>query len=143
MEDIDRIREAKIFLASRIAEEAERGGIPFSEIERKMLYDCTRGWTLPDIEEVRNAFQREYLRSQYEQKTAGLIRSARARLRAGGGDDYDSWTRSLAVLRGDDHYLLRLIARAQPEGEITRLILTAIVVLGVIAIAIFLINRGY
>src|SRR5579863_6908425 len=53
VEDIGRIRDAKIFLASRIAEEADRGGIPFSETERKMLYDSTGGWTLPDIEEVR------------------------------------------------------------------------------------------
>jgi hypothetical protein len=143
VEDIGRIRDAKIFLASRIAEEADRGGIPFSETERKMLYDSTGGWTLPDIEEVREAFRREHVRSQYEEKTASLIRRARARLRAAGGDDYDDWTRSIAALRGGGHYLRRLIAGAQPEGEIARLIITAIVVLGVIAIAIFLINRGY
>jgi hypothetical protein len=40
-------REAKEFLISRIAEQAQRAGEPLSEIERKELYFSESGWTLP------------------------------------------------------------------------------------------------
>jgi len=42
-------REAKEFLVAKIAEEAQREGVPLSEVERKMLCFSETGWTLPDI----------------------------------------------------------------------------------------------
>src|SRR5277367_4567994 len=56
VERTDRIREAKVFLASRITEEAERQGAPLSETERKMLYFSPTGWTLEDMATVKEAF---------------------------------------------------------------------------------------
>ena len=53
-------REAKEFLVSRIVAEAQREGVPLSEIERKMLYFSETGWTLPDMMEVDEAFDRDY-----------------------------------------------------------------------------------
>ena len=38
MEAPEKIHDAKVFLACRIAEEAEREGFPLTEVERKMLY---------------------------------------------------------------------------------------------------------
>lgn len=140
----NRVREAKLFLASRIAEEAEREGVPLSEIERKVLYYSESGWTLPDMEEVSDAFRRGYDRRQFERRMARLIRRARTRVRGDGRREFELWNRSIRELQGrDDHYLFSLIAAAQPEGEIPRLIITALVVIGVMAIAIYLANRGY
>ena len=52
-------REALDFIASQIAEEALREGVPFSEAERKMLYFSETAWTLPDIWEVSDKFDEE------------------------------------------------------------------------------------
>jgi len=150
VEPTDRIREAKIFLASRITDEAEHHGVPLSEVERKMLYFSASGWTLPDMAEVQEIFAREYDRRQFERQVARLIRSLRARLKSSRDpQEYEAWSVALAILKDarehqqEDHYLLTLIAGAPPEGEIGRLILTALVVIGVMILAIYLMSRGY
>jgi hypothetical protein len=144
-----RIREAKVFLASRITEEAEHQGAPLSEIERKMLYFSRGGWTLDDMDEVAAAFEQEYDRREYEKQIARLIRSARARLKSNRDpQEFEIWSTAVRVLKearagsDDGDYLLRLIAGAPPEGELTRLIFTALVVIGVMILAIFLVSRG-
>jgi hypothetical protein len=139
----DKIREAKVFLASRIAEEADREGIPLTEIERKMLYFSETGWTLPDMVEVKAAFDRDYDRGLFETRMARLIRRARSRLMGGDKAEYETWKWAIQELRGQDHYVLALIAAAPPTGEITRLVITALVVIGVMLVALFLVSRGY
>jgi hypothetical protein len=139
----DRIREAKVFLASRIAEESEREGTPLSEIERKMLYFSKTGWTLPDMGEVSAEFMRDCDRATYEKRIARIIRRLRSRIRATGKEDYETWKRSIEDLREGDHYVFALIAAAQPKGEVTRLIITALVVVGVMLLALFLATRGF
>jgi len=61
-------REAKKYLVERIVEEARREDVPLSEIETKMLYFSETAWTLPDILEVNETFEREYDEVEYEQK---------------------------------------------------------------------------
>ncbi len=139
----DRIREAKMFLASRIADEADREGIPLTEIERKMLYDSESGWKLPEMAEVKAAFDRDYDRGLFEARTKRLIRRARSRLMDGDKAEYVRWKWAIRELRGQDHYVLTLIAAAPPTGEITRLVITALVIIGVILVALFLVSRGY
>jgi len=62
-----------------IAAEAEREGVPLSDVERKMLYFSETGWTLPDMREVNEEFERDYDESEYEQKIATLARRIEAR----------------------------------------------------------------
>ena len=62
-------REAKEFLVERILSQAERDGVSLSEIERKMLYFSETAWTLPDIMEVNEEFDRRYDQDEYEQKS--------------------------------------------------------------------------
>jgi len=61
-------REAKEFLISKIVAEAQRENAPLSETERKMLYFTESGWTLPDIAQVSEQFDREYDQEHYEKK---------------------------------------------------------------------------
>lgn len=61
-------REAKEFVVAKIVEEAQREGVPLSEIERKMLYFSETDWTLPDIIEVSDEFDNEYDRKDYEKR---------------------------------------------------------------------------
>src|ERR1039457_3087285 len=82
-------REAKEFLIEWIDSEARRVGTPLSEVERKMLYSSKKGWTLPDIADVQDAFERYHDPAEYE-----------------------AWTEAVRVLSREDHYLLELIAAA-------------------------------
>lgn len=150
VERTDRIREAKVFLASRITEEAERQGVPLSETERKMLYSSEAGWTLEDMAAVKEAFAREYTPRQFERRIAPLIRSLRARLRSNRDQtEYDTWSEAIRLLKeqheehAEEHYLLALIAGAPPEGEVARLVVTALVVIGVMVLALYLVSQGY
>jgi hypothetical protein len=110
-------REAKEFLISRIVAEAQREKVPLSEIERKMLYFSETGWTLPDIMEVSDQFDREYDQSKYEKKIAGLIRNESKRTRKENPEDFSSWVRAIRKLRKEDHYLSVMVDEA---GVLTR-----------------------
>jgi SOS response regulatory protein OraA/RecX len=74
-------RDAKEFLVARIVVEAQREGVSLAEIERKMLYFSETDWTLPDIDKVSEAFEREYDNDEYEKKIRSLIHNARVRAR--------------------------------------------------------------
>lgn len=150
VEATERIREAKVFLACRITDEAERQGAPLSEIERKMLYWSSSGWTIDDMPRVKRIFAEEYDRKHFEKRIRRLIRSLRARLKAGRDEhEYEGWSAALNVLKQarevdhEDHYLFTLIVGAPPEGEVTRLIVTALIVVGVMLVALYLVTRGY
>jgi len=58
-------------------------GAPLSEVEGKMLYLSEAGHALPDMEVVRDAFERYHDLLDYEERISGLIRSVRERDRAG------------------------------------------------------------
>jgi negative regulator of replication initiation len=85
------IREAKDFLAQRIACEAQNEGMPLSEVERKMLYFSETDWTLPDMAEVSAAFDRDCDENEYEQKIAGLVRKIEARNDSENPDEEEAW----------------------------------------------------
>jgi hypothetical protein len=91
-------REAKEFLISKIVAEAQCENAPLSEVERKMLYFTESGWTLPDIMEVSENFDREYDQGRYEQKIAKLVMKADRRIGKGPHDDYDRWWAAMRFL---------------------------------------------
>jgi hypothetical protein len=149
VQSADNVREAKVFLASRISDEAEHKGVPLSELERKMMYFSDSGWTLDDMAEVNDACAREVNQKEYEKRVGTLIRSLRARLRNTNPDEYETWNWAIRVLRerrrqnAENHYLLKLISHAQPRGEIVKLALTALVVVGVMLLALYLAGRNF
>jgi len=99
------IKEAKDFLAERIATEAENEGVELSEVERKMLYFSETDWTLPDIRKVSAAFDRDYDENEYEQKIAGLVRKIEARNHSENPNEQEAWDEALLKLCEGDHYL--------------------------------------
>ncbi|MDW5265810.1 MULTISPECIES: hypothetical protein [Acidobacteriaceae] len=102
-------RNAKEFLISRIITEAQLEGVSLSHIEQKMLYFSETGWTLPDITEASDIFDRDYDQSQYEQKIAALIRNLCAKARKNDRNEFYTWKKAVQTLRREDHYLLVLI----------------------------------
>lgn len=103
------VKEAKDFLANRIAAEAMREGVPLSDVERKMLYFSETGWTLPDIPEVNAEFERDYDQNKYEQKIAGLARRVESRNHAESPEEQEGWNDAVLKLSEEDHYLTVLI----------------------------------
>src|ERR1700688_390943 len=121
-------REAKEFLISKIVEEAQRENVPLSEVERKMLYFTESGWTLPNIMQVSEDFDREYDRAKYEKKIAKLVTKADRCIRKGSRDDYDKWWAAIRFLQREDHYISVMIRLAglHPRGDQLRLFATAL-----------------
>jgi hypothetical protein len=105
-------REAKEFLISRIVAEAQRENVSLSEIERKMLYFSETAWTLPDIMEVNDEFDREYDQAEYEKKISRLIRNETKRLRKENPEDFASWASAARKLKKEDHYISVMIDHA-------------------------------
>ncbi len=125
-------REAKEFLISKIIEEAQRENVPLSEVERKMLHFTESGWTLPDITEVSEDFDRDCDQAKYEKKIAKLVTKAYRCIRKGSREDYDKWWAAIGFLQREDHYISVMIRSAglRPPGDQLRLYATAIGIVG-------------
>lgn len=111
--------EALDFIASRIADEAQRDGIPLSEVERKMLYFSETAWTLPDIWEVNDEFDRNYEQGAYERKISQLIKKVtnRAKKQA---VELQGWNQAILRLSHADRYLMIMIKQAGLGQEFYR-----------------------
>lgn len=132
-------REALDFIASRITDEAHRDGVSLSEVERKMLYFSETAWTLPDILDVSDEFDRNYDQNVYERKISQLIRKALTRLRKEGPEELGAWHEAIRRFSGQDRYLLVMVEQAgvgatfrparapRPPGDRWRLFGTAVV----------------
>lgn len=138
-------RDAKEFLVSRIVTEAHRENVLLSEVERKMLYFSETAWTLTDIAEVNDAFDRVCDPAAYERKIASLIRKLCANARADNKDEFDAWTEAVRVLRKEDHYLLVMIDAAgssgRPRRDFWKLLATAFVIVCVFVVIVLLATR--
>jgi hypothetical protein len=123
------LREAKEFLVSKIIEEAGREGCMLSDVERRMLYFSETGWSLPDIEEVGEAFDREYDQTGYERKIARIIVNLHRRLKRESKPEYFAWIDAIRIVGKEDHYVLVMIKQSgisiRPPGDLLRLWVTA------------------
>lgn len=102
-------RSAKEFLIDKIIFQSQLEGVPLTDVEKKMLYFSESGWTLPDIDQISDAFDRDYDQALYEEKIGGLVRNFRARARKENRQELDTWEKAVARLREEDHFLLVLI----------------------------------
>lgn len=111
------VREAKEYLVSVIAKEAEHNGMPLTEVERKMLYFTEAGWTLPGMEEVSLEFDRSCDQKEYEEKIASIITRINARLTGDCQGERMAWGGAIEKLSDGDHYLLVLVNAASPNRK--------------------------
>jgi len=141
-------REAKEFLIDRILAQAVRSGVPLSEVERKMLYFSETDWTLPDMPAVSAAFDRDYDQDAYEEKIAGIVRTAENDLTRD-PEVNERWDNAVSLLCTEDHYLIVLINAVavkttrtkRPPGDIARLILTAAAIIAIVMTCMWLFDR--
>jgi hypothetical protein len=143
-----RAQQAKEFLISQIAEQAHKGKMPLSEIERKMLYFTEAEETLPDVYEVNEQFDREYDASVYEKKIAGLLRDAHRRILKESPDGESRWNQAIADLRKEDHYLRVIVDQSlQPASEFLVVakgsIVLVLAILAFVALHDYAENKGW
>lgn len=139
-------REAKEFLVSCIVTQAQREGISLSDIERKMLYFSESAWTLPDIMEVNEAFDREYDQHEYEQKIGRLSRNFCADASKNNYDGFERWKAAVRALGQEDHYLLVLVAAGDgsfgsSDSSLTMRVAIGTVVGGLALVALYVLFR--
>jgi hypothetical protein len=108
-------RAAKEYLIGRIVDEAGREGVLLSETECKMMYFSETAWTLSDMTEVEEVFDRECDSSAYEAKVGSVARKARAQAVKSG--ERERWNEALKVLSDEDHYLLVLIGSGGTSSD--------------------------
>jgi predicted dithiol-disulfide oxidoreductase (DUF899 family) len=136
------VRDAKEFLIARIISTAQNEGAPLSEVERKMLYFSETAWTLPDMVETNDAFDRDYDQSTYEQRIGTLAHKFCAEARKTNRDDLDSWKEAVHTISPEDHYLLVLIRGAasadSPVADRLKLVTLAFLITLLILAGIYL-----
>jgi len=110
-------REALDYLSARIAAEAARENVPFSEVERKMLYFSETDWTLPDIAAVNVKFNRDYDENEYERKISGLVRKIEADHHGHDPEAEQTWDAAVEKLSDGDRYLLVLLDPSLSEPK--------------------------
>ena len=145
MQNFATSREAKEFLIGRIVAEAQRSHVAMSDVERKMLYFSEAGWTLPDMADVSEAFDRDYDQTEYEKKIATLIRKFCDTARADNRDAFDTWNKAVRTLGREDHYLLVMIAAAEGShrrGKVLKLLAIALAVVCGLIVIVFLTRRS-
>ena len=143
MQKFATVRDAKEFVIAKIISTAQNQGVPLSEVERKMLYFSETGWTLPDMAETNDAFDRDYDQSTYERKIGTLARRFCTEARDTNRDDLDSWKEAVQTISTEDHYLLVLIKgeNASADASIAdrlKLVAVAFLMTILIVVGIFL-----
>lgn len=136
-------RDAKEFLIGKIVWEAQSEGIPLSEVERKMLYFSETAWTLPDMAETNDAFDRDYDQSTYEQKIGTLVHQFCTDARKTNRDDLDSWKEAVRKISPEDHYLLVLIKGAKATADSPVADRLKLVALAFLLITLLILARTY
>jgi hypothetical protein len=106
-------REALDFIASQIADQAQRDAVPLSEVERKMLYFSETASTLPDILEVSDEFDRDYDQGAYEKKISQLIKKAVSSARKQQDQRFKEWAEAIRLLSKEDRFLLVMVRQAR------------------------------
>ncbi len=105
-----------------------------------MLYFSETAWTLPDIMNVNDEFDRCYDQDQYEKKIAGLIKNAGRRARKKSKEDYGTFWSAIRRLKREDHYLLVMVRESglHAPGDRLRLWSTGLTIVAAFLILIFL-----
>ena len=102
-------KQAKDFLVQQTTEQAALKNMPFSDIEKKMMYFTESDATSCDNPaELNEEFKAQHDTAKYEAKISRLLHRARLRLKEEDKEKARDWDRSIRTLRRGDHYALVL-----------------------------------
>jgi len=109
-----RVREAKDFLVQQTAEQAQLEGVPFSDLERRMMYFTEIEEMPEDPIKLNEEFEAEYDSDEYEAKISRLLHHAHARIKKENPQAARQWNQAIKVLNKGDHYLSVLWSENSP-----------------------------
>jgi hypothetical protein len=115
-----RVNEAKDFLVQKTAEQANREGLPLSDLEKRMMYFTESDDAVENPTALHEEFEAAYDSTEYESKIAGLLGRAYQRLKEERSGAVQTWDEAIKELKKGDHYLLVMWAEhwvaARPWG---------------------------
>jgi hypothetical protein len=101
-------KQAKDFLRQQTAEQAALEGVPFSDIEKRMMYFTESDASCENPLELNEKFEAQFDTQKYEAKISRLLLRARERLKREDPAKARTWDQSIRALRKGDHYILVL-----------------------------------
>jgi hypothetical protein len=110
-------REAKDFLVQQTAEQAQLEGVPFSDLERRMMYFTEIEEMPEDPIKLNEEFEAEYNSDEYEAKISELLHHAHARIKRENPEAARRWKEAILELRKGDHYILVLLNEISLTGS--------------------------
>jgi hypothetical protein len=99
------VREAKDFLVQRTAEQAQMDNMPFSDLEKRMMYFTENEEMSEDPIKLNDEFEAEYDTDEYETKVSLLLHHAYARIKKENPKACNQWEEAIRTLSKGDHYL--------------------------------------
>ena len=100
------VNEAKSFLVQQVAEQAQREGIPLSDLEKRMMQFTESSDAVENPIELNDEFEKHYDTSEFERKIALLLADAYRRLKKETPDTARTWDSCIRKLKKGDHYIL-------------------------------------
>jgi hypothetical protein len=125
-----KVHDAKEFLASKIANEAEREGAPSFPSRAQNAVLLRSGLDSPGYDAASDEFDREYNQNDSENKVSSLIENLDKRLRKENRAQYEDRLSAIRFLRRKDHYINVMIGQAElrPRGDRLKLWVTGLAV---------------
>jgi hypothetical protein len=114
-------REAKDFLVHQTTDQAQRDGVPLSEVEKRMMYFTESDEAVENPIQLNEEFEAQHDTGEYETKVARLLGRAYKRVKKEDPETARTWNDAIRVLKKGDHYMLvmwneRLVATTGPWG---------------------------
>ena len=102
-------KDAKDFLAGQAAQQAVLDGVPFSALEKRMLYFTESDpSSCSDPVGLNDEFEEKYDMAEYEAKMSQLLHRAYKRLKVENPGEKLQWDQAISMLKKGDHYVLVL-----------------------------------
>jgi hypothetical protein len=139
-------KQAKDVLVEQATEQAALENLPFSDIEKRMMYFTESDpVSCPDPLALNDEFEAQHDTPEYEAKMSRLLRHVYDRLKAEDPEGKRVWDQSVRELRKGDHYVLVLLdvetSSEHPAHDSAKLIGTGLLIVLAVGIAAFVIAK--
>lgn len=113
-------KQAKDFLVQQATEQAAIEGMPFSDLEKRMMYFTESDASCENPIELNEEFEASYDTPEYEIKMSRLLHHAHERIKGEDPERMREWNLAIRTLRRGDHYLLVLWDTKPPSERPVR-----------------------
>src|SRR6267143_3479433 len=98
------VHEAKDFLVQQTAEQAQLEGVPFSDLEKRMMHFTENEEMSEDPIKLNDEFEAEYDSDEYETKISLLLHHAYSQIKKENPEACPQWRETIRTLSKGDYY---------------------------------------